>query len=60
MWNEGDGASTVLPYDGGIHSIGNPGEKTVISTHLYGPRISSIDGRNYDPSRDYVCDRQDD
>src|SRR5829696_9019815 len=21
-WNEGDGASTVLPYDGGIHSMG--------------------------------------
>jgi hypothetical protein len=20
-WNEGDGASTVLPYDGGIHRI---------------------------------------
>ena len=60
VWNEGDGASSVLPYDGGIHSIGNPGEKTVISVHLYGPRMSVIDGRDYDPSRDYVCDRQDD
>jgi hypothetical protein len=60
-WNEGDGASTVLPYDGGIHSIGNPGEETAISVHLYGPRMSTIDGRDYDPSRDYVCDRwQDD
>jgi predicted metal-dependent enzyme (double-stranded beta helix superfamily) len=57
-WNEGDGASTVLPYDGGIHSIGNLGEETAASVHLYGPRISSIDGRDYDPSRDYVCDRQ--
>lgn len=60
VWNEGDGASTVLPYDGGIHSIGNPGEQTVISVHLYGPQMSDIDGRDYDPSRDYVCDRQDD
>ncbi len=56
-WNEGDGTSTVLPYDGGIHSIGNPGEETAISVHLYGPRMSDIDGRDYDPSRDYVCDR---
>ena len=56
-WNEGDGASTVLPYDGGIHRIGNSGEKLAISVHLYGPRMSSIDGRDYDPSRDYVCDR---
>src|SRR5829696_5560735 len=24
-WDEGEGASTVLPYDGGIHSIGNVG-----------------------------------
>jgi hypothetical protein len=59
-WNEGDGASTVLPYDGGIHSIGNPGEETSISVHLYGPRMSTIDGRDYDPSRDYVCDRRED
>ena len=59
-WDEGEGASTVLPYDGGIHSIGNPGDETAISVHLYGPRLSSIDGRDYDPSRDYVCDRLDD
>jgi hypothetical protein len=26
--------------------------------HLYGPRMGTIDGRDYDPSRDYVCDRQ--
>jgi hypothetical protein len=51
----------VLPYDGGIHSIGNPGEETAVSVHLYGPRMSTIDGRDYDPSHDYVCDRlQDD
>ena len=60
VWNEGNGASTVLPHDGGIHSIGNPGEETSISVHLYGPRMSSIDGRDYDPSREYVCDRRDD
>jgi predicted metal-dependent enzyme (double-stranded beta helix superfamily) len=59
-WYEGDGASTVLPYDGGIHSIGNRGEETAISVHLYGPRMSTIDGRDYDPSREYVCDRRDD
>jgi hypothetical protein len=60
-WNEGDGASTVLPYDGGIHRVGNLGEETAVSVHLYGPWASSIDGRDYNPSRDYVCDRwQDD
>ena len=60
-WHAGGGASTVLPYDRGIHRIGNSGEETAISVHLYGPRMSSIDGRDYDPSRDYVCDRwQDD
>jgi hypothetical protein len=25
--------------------------------HLYGPRIGEVDGRDYDLSRDYVCDR---
>lgn len=57
-WREGDETSTVLPYEGGIHRIGNPGEKTAISVHLYGPRVSDIDGRDYDPSREYVCDRR--
>ena len=28
--------------------------------HLYGPRTGGVDGRDYDPSRDYVCDRLDD
>ena len=51
----------MLPYDGGIHRIGNPGEETAVSVHLYGPQTSIIDGRDYDPSRDYVSDRwQDD
>jgi predicted metal-dependent enzyme (double-stranded beta helix superfamily) len=56
-WEEGEGTSTVLPYEGGIHRIGNPGEQTAISVHLYGPRMSNIDGRDYDLSRAYVCDR---
>ncbi len=59
-WNSEDGASTVLPGDGGIHRVGNPYESTAISVHLYGPRIGEVDGRDYDPSRDYVCDRRED
>ena len=56
-WSPDDGASTVLPGDGGIHRVGNPGEGPAVSVHLYGPRIGDLDGRDYDPSRDYVCDR---
>jgi len=56
-WSPEDGASTVLPGEGGIHRVGNPGERTAISVHLYGPRTEVVDGRDYDPSRDYVCDR---
>jgi predicted metal-dependent enzyme (double-stranded beta helix superfamily) len=56
-WSREDGASTVLPHDGGIHRVGNPGESTAISVHLYGPRMGEVDGRDYDPSRDHVCDR---
>jgi predicted metal-dependent enzyme (double-stranded beta helix superfamily) len=56
-WKEGDGVSTVLPYDGGIHRVGNPTHEPAISVHLYGPRMAEIDGRDYDPSRDHVCDR---
>ncbi len=52
-----DGASTVAPYAGGIHRISNPGSRPAISVHLYGPRLGSLDGRDYDPSHDYVCDR---
>ncbi|MGH3146836.1 MAG: cysteine dioxygenase [Rubrobacter sp.] len=59
-WSPEDGASTVLPGDGGIHRVGNPGDETAVSVHLYGPRISEVDGRDYDPSRDYVCDRRED
>jgi hypothetical protein len=60
MWSREDGASSVLPGDGGIHCVGNPGDRMAISVHLYGPRLGEIDGRDYDPSRDYVCDRRDD
>ena len=58
-WSRGDGASTVLPGDRGIHRVGNPSAETAISVHLYGPRLGEVDGRDYDPSRDYVCDRVD-
>jgi predicted metal-dependent enzyme (double-stranded beta helix superfamily) len=57
-WSAEDGASTVLPGDAGIHRVGNPGDETAVSVHLYGPRVSEVDGRDYDPSRDHVCDRQ--
>ena len=60
MWSREDGASSVLPGDGGIHRVGNPGDGIAISVHLYGPRLEEIDGRDYDPSRDSVCDRPDD
>jgi hypothetical protein len=58
-WSPEDGASTVLPGDGGIHRVSNSGESTAVSVHLYGPRMGEIDGRDYDPSQDYVCDRRD-
>jgi predicted metal-dependent enzyme (double-stranded beta helix superfamily) len=59
-WSPEDGASSVLPHDGGIHRVGNPGDGLAVSVHLYGPRIGMVDGRDYDPSRDYVCDRRED
>ena len=59
-WSPEDGASTVLPDSGGIHRIGNTGDEPAVSVHLYGPRVSAVDGRDYDPSRDYVCDRTED
>jgi hypothetical protein len=58
MWSKEDGPSSVLPHDRGIHRVGNPGARTAISVHLYGPRLGALDGRDYDPSRDYVCDRR--
>lgn len=56
-WSPEDGASTVLPGDGGIHRVGNPADDVAISVHLYGPRTREADGRDFDPSRDHVCDR---
>lgn len=56
-WRRQDGISTVLPYEGGIHRVTNPNEEPAVSLHLYGPRLGEIDGRDYDPSRNYVCDR---
>ena len=58
MWSREDGPSSVLPGDGGIHRIGNRGDSVAISVHLYGPRIGKVDGRDYDLSCDYVCDRR--
>jgi hypothetical protein len=57
-WTKGDGVSTVLPYEGGIHRLANPGDVVAISVHFYGPRMEDLDGRDYDPSRDYVCGRR--
>jgi predicted metal-dependent enzyme (double-stranded beta helix superfamily) len=59
-WSTDDGASRVLPHDGGIHQVGNPGDEVAISVHLYGPRLGEVDGRDYDLSCDYVCDRRED
>ena len=59
-WSPDDGASTVLPGDGGIHSMTNVGDGVAVSVHLYGPRAGGIDGRDYDPARDHVCDRFED
>lgn len=58
LWSRDDGASSVLPHDGGIHRVGNPSDSLAISVHLYGPRMGEVDGRDYDPSRNYVCDRR--
>jgi len=59
-WRSEDGVSTVLPYEEGIHRVGNPTEEPAISVHLYGPRLGEIDGQDYDPSQNYVCDRPED
>jgi hypothetical protein len=56
-WDRHDGASTVGPYEAGIHRIANPGRQPSVSVHIYGPRTGVLDGRDYDPTRDFVCDR---
>jgi len=56
-WYPEDGASAVGMYDAGIHRVTNPSRKLAISVHMYGPRSGALDGRDYDPRRNYVCDR---
>jgi len=56
-WNHWDGASTVGAYADGIHRIANHSRQPSLSLHMYGPRVDLLDGRDYDPSRDFVCDR---
>lgn len=61
LWSPEEGVSTVWPGEEGIHRVGNlGGSSTAISVHLYGPRMGEADGRDYDPSRSYVCDRMED
>jgi predicted metal-dependent enzyme (double-stranded beta helix superfamily) len=55
-WGRADGVSPLLPYEGGIHRVSNPSRHPALSVHIYGPP-GVIDGRDYDPSHDYVCDR---
>jgi predicted metal-dependent enzyme (double-stranded beta helix superfamily) len=57
VWKREDETSTLLPSEGGIYRVGNPTGSHAISVHLYGPRIVELDGQDYDPSRDYICDR---
>lgn len=57
VWERWDGASTVGAYERGIHRIANPSRRAGISIHLYGPQAGLLDGRDYDPTRDFVCDR---
>lgn len=59
-WRPEDGCSMVLPGDGGIHRLVNLGGSMAITLHLYGPRTGDADGRDYDPSGEYVCDRLED
>jgi predicted metal-dependent enzyme (double-stranded beta helix superfamily) len=56
-WSREDGVSSLLPYEEGIHRVGNLGSKRAISVHLYGPKIGEFDGQDYEASRDYVCGR---
>ena len=58
MGSREDGASSVLPHDGSIHRVGNPGKNVAISVLLYGPRLGEVDRREYDLSCDCVCDRR--
>jgi predicted metal-dependent enzyme (double-stranded beta helix superfamily) len=55
-WARGE-RSILLPYEGGIHRVWNSQATPAVSLHLYGPRLGQMDGRDYDPRRDFVCDR---
>jgi len=55
-WRRGQ-QSILLPYEGGIHRVWNTQPTSAVSLHLYGPRLADIDGRDYDPRRDFICDR---
>jgi hypothetical protein len=57
-WRKADGASTVGAYELGIHRVANRSKQPAISAHLYGARLGPFDGRDYDLTRDFVCDRQ--
>lgn len=57
VWRQSDGVSMVGAYEQGIHRVANQGRHPAISLHMYGPRTGSFDGRDYDPTRDFVCDR---
>jgi hypothetical protein len=39
--------------------VGNPGASKAVSMRLYGFRKGEVDGRDYDPSRNDVCERRD-
>ncbi len=56
---EKDEISIVLPHSGGIHRVGNLATSTAVSMHPYGPQLGEVDGRDYEPSKNYVCDRRD-
>jgi len=56
-WLPNDGVSIVGAYAEGIHRISNLGSRPAVSVHLYGPRMGMFDGRDYDPSCDFVCVR---
>jgi hypothetical protein len=56
-WSRDDGASTVLPYDEGIHRMGNPAEEVAIGVHLYGSRLGSwVEGTTTPPVTTFVIE----
>jgi hypothetical protein len=47
---------TITPHFGRIHAVSDRSGQTVLAVHMYGP-AGPLDGRDYEPSRDFVCDR---